>query len=319
GMILPLVAGGVRGDSVPKSFAVEGNRYVAFSDFASFYGMQVSGPVGGRFLIENPRLRVVANMDSRDCSIQDQQIWLHEPVRQVRGRWAFHEIDMRTSLDPILRPEVYLREVGHRVVVIDPGHGGADSGARGRLGVEEKRVVLDVARRLRTHLTSAGLTVYMTRESDRFVELEERARMARRWNADLFVSIHVNSAANPSANGAETFVLTAPGFASTATGSRAGGMAPGHAHSAQSAILGYHVQRSLVAQTGVGNRGLRRGRFAVLREASSPAILVECGFVSNPQEEQRFMDPAFREDVARGIARGILTYVQLARQAKGGG
>jgi N-acetylmuramoyl-L-alanine amidase len=279
--------------------------------------MQVSGPVGGRFLIENNRIRVLASMDSRDASILDQQIWLHEPVRQIRGRWAFHEIDMRTSLDPILRPEVYLRRVGHRVVVIDPGHGGQDTGARGRLGVEEKQVVLDIARRLRAHLTSAGMTVYMTREGDRFIDLEERARMARRWNADLFISIHANSAANPSASGAETFVLAAPGHSSTATGSRAGGVSAGHQHSVQSAILGYHVQRTLVAQTGVANRGLKRARFVVLRDAPCPAVLVECGFLSNPQEERRFMDPEFRENMARGIARGVLTYVQLARQAKG--
>lgn len=296
-----------------KPFVHEGVRYVRLEELASFYGGEMVPSPSGGVWVKNRWADLLFRPDSRELRIADTLVWLHEPMTKVRGYWAIREGDALYVVDPIVRPAEYLRRTGSRVVVLDPGHGGQDTGAKGKRGVEEKRAVLDIARRVRSHLEAAGLTVYMTREGDRFVELEERARMAKRWGADLFVSIHLNSAASSMAQGAETFVLSAPGFSSTAGGSGMGAM-PGNQHGAASAQLGFQVHRALTGIPGVIDRGLKRARFIVLRNAPCPAVLVECGFLSHAEEERKFQLESHREEIARGIAKGIMNHVRLARQ-----
>ena len=155
----------------------------------------------------------------------------------------------------------------------------------------------------------------MTRERDEFLKLEERAALAAWVKADLMVSIHLNSAENRDARGIETFVLAGEGQASTYGGSRRA-HAPGNKHNAGNSALGFQLQRALVEKTAAYDRGLRRARFIVLRNAPCPAALVECGFLSNPDEEALIMQGEYRDRIARGIANGILRYVTLAKKAK---
>ncbi len=298
-----------------KPFVHEGIRYIRLEELASFYnGEMVPTPAGGIW-VKNRWADLYFRPDSRELRVADYIVWLHEPMTRVRGHWAIREGDALSVVDPIVRPSEYLRNAGSRVIVLDPGHGGQDTGTKGKRGVEEKRAVLDIARRVRSHLNAAGVTVYMTREGDRFVELEERAKMAKRRGADLFVSIHLNSAASTLAQGVETFVLSAPGFASTAGGSGAG-PAPGNQFGAASAQLGFQIHRSLVSLPGVVDRGLKRARFIVLRNAPCPAVLVECGFLSHADEERKFLQESHREEIAHCIAKGIVNYVRLARQSQ---
>ena len=300
-----------------KPFVQDGVRYVRLEELASFYaGEMIPMPSGG-VIIKNRYAELQFKPDSRELRVANIMVWLHEPLIRVRGHWAIREGDAINVVDPIMRPAEYLRQSGSRVVVLDPGHGGQDTGAKGKRGVEEKRAVLDIARRVRSHLTAAGISVYMTREGDRFVELEERARMAKRWGADLFVSIHLNSASSTLAQGVESFVLAAPGFSSTAGGSGSG-TAPGHQHGPASSQLGFQVHRAMIAIPGVVDRGLKRARFIVLRNAPCPAVLVECGFLSHAEEEKKFTQESYREEIARGIAKGIVNYVRLARQSQRG-
>ncbi len=295
---------------------LEGQRYVRLDDMASFYGGHlVPTHTSERVILQSPLAELTFKPDSREVRIGHIIVWLHEPVIRGKGSWLLAEVDALTVIDPIMRPGEHLRKTGHRVVVLDPGHGALDSGAKSRRGIEEKRAALDIARRVRQHLASAGAVVYMTRENDRFVQLEERSRLAAGWGADLFVSIHLNAAANRDARGVETFVMAAEGQSSTVGGSKSPA-APGNRHNAGNAALGFQLQRSLIQQTRAVDRGLKRARFIVLRNAPCPAALIECGFLSHADEEKLLMTETYRDEVARGIARGIVNYVTLSRQAQ---
>lgn len=173
-------------------------------------------------------------------------------------------------------------------IVVDAGHGGHDSGARGARS-NEKTHALDIARRVRNHLLNKGATVSMTREDDRFITLQGRVDFAHRQDADIFFSIHINSYQSTSA-GTETYY-----------------------HTSQSRALAVEVHKELVKATGLRDRGVRTARFYVIRNTRMPSILTETAFISNPNEEALLMDPQFRERVAQGMVRGIENYARKYR------
>mgnify|MGYP005817056069 CR=1 FL=1 len=173
------------------------------------------------------------------------------------------------------------------LVVLDAGHGGKDSGAVGG-NYYEKNIAFDVTRRIRPKLEAAGIDVILTRNDDTFIELAARAELANRNNADVFVSIHLNSASTPSANGTE--VWTYPG-------------------EAKDERLGQCILDPLVAATGFRNRGIKYEKFAVLRLTKMPAALVELGFITNPEQEQVMASWSYQETASTAIADGIKTYL----------
>ncbi|MCO5044500.1 MAG: N-acetylmuramoyl-L-alanine amidase [Verrucomicrobia bacterium] len=290
-------------------------KYVALRDVAAVYGMSISKPAAQRITLQDRTQTIVFKTDGREVLYGGNLIWLHAPVSFVRGRWAMREVDLRVVLDPLHRPERYLKSVRHRVIVLDPGHGGQDTGAKGKRGVEEKRVALDLARRLRAHLVNAGYKVYLTRENDRFIELDERCRKAARWGADLFLSIHLNSAGSEAAAGVETYALAAAGYEST-SGGLSNLTQPGNRYESANGVLAYQIQRALTQRLGAADRGVKRSRFLVLKNAPCPAVLIECAFVSNAREEAQLLDDAHREVMAQAIARGTLNYLNLAKRAQ---
>ena len=299
--------------------AMGGERYVALRDLAVLYGYDLRMPPGRRVYLRSRWSNLEFEVDSRQARVAGTIVWLHAPVRKVFGRWSVAETDALKVLDPMLAFTDDLARRSYDVVVLDPGHGGADRGARGRRGVEEKRVTLDVAKRVRRHLAREGIRVYLTRETDKTMALDDRCKIAAQRKANVLVSIHLNAAPNSRAGGVETYVLTAAGYPSTAAGT--GGAAPrtqtsAHAHNEANTLLGFFLQRALVRETGLSDRGLRRARFLVLRNAPCPAALVECGFVSNRDEEEKLLMADFREAIARAIARGVLDYAAAIRNAK---
>ena len=184
-------------------------------------------------------------------------------------------------------------QVGQRLVVLDPGHGGLDGGA-GDEELPEKTVNLEIALALAEILRGRGFQVAMTRSDDTFIPLWERAALANALNADLFVSIHNNSASDPAARGTETYYLPKQ---------------PNNLWLAQA------VQQELVRTLGRRDRGVKSNNFWVLRDAEVPAILVEVSFLSNPEERALLADPEYRRKAAEAIARGIIQY--FARLASG--
>ena len=175
------------------------------------------------------------------------------------------------------------------VVAIDPGHGGRDPGAVGINGLQEIQVIFPISLRVSELLEAQGITVVMTRRSNSTLGLQDRADIANRAQANLFVSIHANaiSLSRPDVNGIET-------YHASETGRR----------------LAASLQASMLAATGMRDRGVKQARFYVLRQTAMPAALVEVGFVTGAQDAPRLADPAWRETMAQAIARGILQYIQ---------
>ncbi|MCK8817129.1 N-acetylmuramoyl-L-alanine amidase family protein [Natroniella sulfidigena] len=173
-------------------------------------------------------------------------------------------------------------------VVIDPGHGGTDSGAIGVTGLKEKEVALDIATRVDDLLYQAGINTLMTRRDDSFISLAQRAEIANRFDADLFVSIHSNASYNSWANGLETYA---------------------HWDASQDNwALAWYVQDEILQRTDFTDHGLKAANFAVLRRTNLPAILVEAGFLSNPADEELLRSSQFRQQIAEGVVAGIKRY-----------
>ncbi|WP_339259612.1 N-acetylmuramoyl-L-alanine amidase [Paenibacillus sp. FSL R5-0713] len=171
-------------------------------------------------------------------------------------------------------------------IVIDAGHGKQDPGAVGPTGKKEKDFNLTMAIKLDALLKgNPNLQVNLTRRTDVFLELKERVNVANKMPADLFISIHAN-AASSSANGTETFY-----------------------NRTTSAPLAGVLQRHMLAATGFQDRGARYGNFAVIRDTKMDAVLLEVGFISNPEEEKKLFDDDFQNRVALAIAQGICEYL----------
>ena len=225
------------------------------------------------------------------------------------------------------KPGVTPARGGRLLVILDPGHGGDDLGARGPKGLKEKDAALALASALALQLTQAGMEARLTRDLDTFVPLWDRARLANEAGADLFVSLHLNASRLRGARGSEVYFLSlGAGDADTqaladvenaGAGARAAGddLVAGilddlsrKALLQESERLAVAIQTQLNLLGGIRERGVKQAPFVVLRGAAMPAVLVETAFISNPREEARLRDPAFRRKVAQAITRGIRTF-----------
>jgi N-acetylmuramoyl-L-alanine amidase len=261
---------------------------------------------------------VVFRAGSRAATVDGVQVFLHRGIQPGRWSWFMADVDARVILDPLMRPNAHLRPVRAGRILLDPGHGGDDRGAVNHLGMSEKALNLWVAQRVRQRLEATGLTVGMTRAGDETLTLSNRVARAAAWDADLFVSIHFNEAANPSARGSETFVLAAGGQPITASSELDGWpeAMPANRYDAANFLAGLAIQGQLLRATGHQDRGVRRSRFYVLREAVCPAVLVECAFMSHQEEAAQLADAAYLDRIAAGIADGIRLYVEWVRRAQ---
>jgi len=170
-------------------------------------------------------------------------------------------------------------------VILDAGHGDHDRGAA--IGyVYEKHLALDTARRVEQLLKKEGIKVIMTRSRDVFIPLQDRSASGNRYGNAIFVSVHYNYNRGGSGSGVETFYHFSRGY-----------------------TLAAYIQAYLVQRTKMTNRGVKHASFHVIRKTErNPAVLVECGFVSNPTERARMMTGEFRAKIAEGIAQGIVAY-----------
>jgi N-acetylmuramoyl-L-alanine amidase len=227
-------------------------------------------------------------------------------------------------------------------IVIDPGHGGTETGAIGPDGFEEKDATLAIARRLSASLTRAlSARVLLTRDSDSLISLDDRTALANHEKADLFLSIHANSSRAAGAHGSETYYLSLEAsdklaqevanqenMAPTpATPEPSGGGSRDasidfilwdlaqSAHLKESSALADAIQEELNLLSGTQNRGIKQAPFRVLVGATMPAVLVETAFISNPDEEKRLANPVFQQSVADAISKAVARF--FARRKPG--
>jgi len=227
-------------------------------------------------------------------------------------------------------------EAGHHPrIVLDPGHGGAQEGALGPGGLFEKALALELARALKVELERSGMEVLLTREDDVLLPLADRVGFANRSRPDLFVSLHANSMPTRKlrarVEGIQTFFLSANASGEDAlrtasqenAGATSAGAAPtqrdtlafiladlarGEAH-ADSSRLAYALHQRLVASTGAVDLGVQQAPFYVLMGVEAPAVLVEVGFISHPDEGRRLGEPGYRSRLVTALAEGVRAFL----------
>jgi len=249
-----------------------------------------------------------------------------------QGALSAGEIDVREARPTAAGERSLIRALGLKIgkIVIDPGHGGHDTGTIGPDGLLEKELVVDVGRRLGKLLEARlGAEVIYTRKDDTFIPLETRTAIANQEQADLFVSIHANSSHDANARGVETYYLN---FTSSAdaleVAARENAVSEKSVHELgdlvkkialkekieESHEFASDVQEALhsglaTKSPGIRNRGVKKAPFIVLIGANMPSILAEISFVSNPVDEQRLRAPEYRQRIAESLYRGIAKYV----------
>jgi N-acetylmuramoyl-L-alanine amidase len=286
---------------------VSGSDYIRVDDWADGAGFNMKwAKKEGTVTLSSPSAKLELTVDSRRAEICGVNVWLSLPVVNRNGVALLSLVDAGTTFEPILFPQK--SDARLKTICLDPGHGGKDTGEiSGRK--YEKEYTLLLAREVAGLLKREGLNVMLTRESDAYVDLPARPLLARRQGADLFVSLHYNSAENY-IRGLEVYCLAPAGVNSSNEG---GGKAPrlpeaGNAHDGQNALLAYEMEKAITSSVPLEDRGLKRSRFEVLREAGMPAVLIEGGFMSNASDAKHIYDPAFRRQMAQAIVDGILAY-----------
>lgn len=229
----------------------------------------------------------------------------------IDGEVFLHGLDLQKNLEPLLC-EPPLTFSTNRVIVIDPGHGGSNTGTISVLdGRFEKEFTLDWAKRLKPLLETNGWTVFLTRTSDVYVTNSDRVVFAEAHHADLFISLHFNSTSDrdKKTGGLETYCITPTGMPSTLTRSFADPWfenLPNNNFDAQNLQLAVRVHSAVLHATGIDDRGVRHSRFdTVLRGQNRPAILIEGGYLSNPIEAKLIESPEYRQNLAEAVAAAL--------------
>lgn len=312
GRILPLLLGAL---SALVSAGCDGNNHLAAGgeivsappssistyQLAGRLGLRVtqssrttatlSNPANTLVLYAEPNGQVFVNSRAFDApGVTGVGNILFIPERLVEPiRATLRPVPRPSRPEPSPTPERDRPRRTRGTVVLDAGHGGRDPGAIAVTGMQEKAVNLAVARRTAQLLRSRGVKVLMTRTDDTFMELDDRADVANNAHADLFVSIHADSAENPSARGFTAYVARA---------------ASRDSHAAAESIL------ARLGKLPTPDRGLRQADYRVLVRTSCPAVLVELGFLSNTGEARRLAEDDYREHLARALADGIAEHLR---------
>lgn len=309
-----------RAHANPPSFPsvrLFGVEYVDARDFAERFGLAPG------WLERGKRLRLKSERTTIEFTVHRDELWLNgtrlvlsEPVVAQNGSLLLSKGDVERVLAPILSPPTASMPRPVKTIVVDAGHGGEDPGKQNHgLKLDEKNFTLDVAKRLERLLARDGFRVVMTRKNDRTVELDERAEIAQKADADVFVSIHFNAFTDTAVSGAETFVMTPRGQLSSPARENDTSMVksdfPGNRHDPWNAVLGYQIHRHLASQLKSPDRGLKHFRYHVLRMVDCPAVLVEAAFISNPAEAKQIASAEYRQQLAETIASGLKAYAAV--------
>lgn len=291
---------------------VDGRDYVTTRSMQRFYGFQHHRRDGKNVALETPKVLVTMKVGERDCLMNGVKFVFSHPVLENNGQALVSRMDLAKLIDPVLRPN-YIKSAGEfRTVIIDPGHGGKDSGATNSIGTE-KFYNLAVARRLKQLLESQGYKVVMTRERDVFLSLEQRVQLANAVKEHaIFISIHFNSGARKEASGIETFTLSPPGVAHYGRGLKPSDQQArtGNMHDSANIALATAVHGSILRRLArhTVDRGIKRARFNVLTGVKHPAILLEGGFLTNPFEAKLIATAGYQQALALGIVEAIAKY-----------
>jgi len=295
---------------------IGGRDYLSISQVADFYGLAGGfSRVNKSAAIQSGTRNLIFTKGTREAVVNGVKHWLSFPVEEYGGELRVSRVDLAKTIEPALRPHLVKGFKPVTTVVIDAGHGGSNKGAYSPIG-NEKEFTLDLARRLQILLEKTGMRVVMTRKRDQDVSLEARAGMANEIPNSVLVSLHFNSATwNRNANGFEIYSMTPQGSPSTNDTSLKASHArkhSGNSRDLESFALSNAIYHSMLGKLDMEDRGVKRARFAVLRHAKVPAILVEGGFMTNKDDLKKMASTEWRANLAHSIALGVIQYKQLA-------
>ena len=295
-----------------SSLQISGRTYLRLNDWARSADLDVRWVKRDQTLqLTNGSFRLLLTVDSREARVNGIQVWLLFPLLSRGGALYLAQLDAQTTFEPLLSPRRSRPGTSIKTICLDPGHGGKDPG--NRIGsYQEKKYALLLAQEVRQQLSRVGIKTTLTRGGDEFIELPSRPEVAKRRKADLFVSLHFNSASSSRSvvRGAEVYCMTPAGAPSTNASGEGGGAGwfAGNRNNENNMALAYQVQKSLCRNLSVEDRGVRRARFVVLRDAAMPAILIEAGFMSHPEEGKKIFDASYRRQMAKAIVDGLMAY-----------
>jgi N-acetylmuramoyl-L-alanine amidase len=262
------------------------------------------------YSLSNHKGRMVLTVGKHQAQWDGYELWLGYAPQFAGGEPQVHAVDAAKNLMPLLADTDTLR-APNGLVVLDPGHGGENRGARSAVDDRyEKQFTLDWAFRLQPLLEAQGWQVFLTRTNDVDISLAERVAFAEARQAELFISLHFNSdGAKGDQVGLETYCLTPPGLPSTllrGPGDDATALFPNNSYDGENLRLAVRLHRELVRETAAPDRGVRHARFmGVLRGQNRPAVLLEGGYLSNRREARLIGSPQYRQQLAEAIARAL--------------
>ncbi len=288
---------------------INGLPYVSAQDIMKNFGFREIKRSGRQILFHSKVITMTWNLGGDDIFLNKFKFCLSHPIIESNGRIYTSALDLEKLISPILRPTHIGVAKDFNTIVIDPGHGGDDSGANGYFGVNEKDYALDTSLRLKRLAERIGFRTVLTRSTDVFIERPERVRIANAVPQSIFISIHYNSFSSSSV-GIETFALAPAGTPNTDKELRASDLSRrnGNESDSENIALATGVHCMAVKALGGTDRGVKRERFTVLTGLTRPAILVEGGFLSNRGECARVHRPEYRECLAKAILDGVSRY-----------
>lgn len=278
----------------------------------NFYRFDALNISKGELNFQSPKVKMTIKNGSDNLYINTVLFRLSYKVTQKNGHYLFSRIDLAKLIDPVLRPSYIKTAKRFGTVIIDPGHGGTDPGSVNRYG-KEKDFNLRLAKILMKDLERKGFRVRMTRSSDVYPSLGQRVSFANRIPDAIFVSIHFNSFVNSTAKGIETYALSPRGSGTHNSRGVRNNFLEGNRRDSENIALATAVHAAVMKKTQAEDRGIKRDRFTVLAGLSMPAVLLEGGFLSNPDEAKKIASTSYLSIISQGIANGIVTYRNALR------
>jgi len=287
----------------------QGRDHVTLENVAQFYGLGKLVKASNTLTMGTYGRSLRGAVGSNEFYINNLKFILSYPISDYNGQPIISRMDLTKLIEPVLRPSRIKDAERVDTVILDAGHGGHDYGATCAWG-NEKTFTLDVVMRAKSVLEHNGFKVYLTRTADYFVPLDDRVRFANRFSNALFISVHFNSG-GPAASGLETYTLAPRGVPSMmADGPSISDLAlcAGNSCDAENIALATATHSALVSHSLLYDRGIKRARFVVIRDIKIPGVLVEGGFVSNPDDSRKIATTQYRQNMAYCIAGAVQNY-----------
>ncbi len=289
-------------------YSVGGRDYISMGNVADFYGLKNVQRDGNEVVASSNSRSLRAAAGSVEFFINNLKFILSYPIVEHNGQLCISRMDLVKLVEPVMRPSRIKNSVPIDTVVLDAGHGGHDSGATSIYGAE-KNYTLDTVLRAKELLRAAGYKVVLTRSTDDFIPLDDRAAIASAQKSAIFISIHFNHGGM--GTGVESYTLAPCGVPSMmADGPAVSDFREcnGNSRDQENMALATASHAALVMKTRMADRGLKRARFVVIRDISIPGVLIEGGFLSNPTDAKLIATSLYRQTLATAVLQAVENY-----------